>query len=187
MRTECPKLESVQTDLSLNQLKINIMGHMKELFISMQEGLMQGIEITNAQRERQLKKVNQMEAINNKVYIAIPKNDEANLDVIMTEHNITNLFTKEDYRQKNYSLSQDEVTFVDYIIYQSDSINWDDRYKDIQDIISFVDEYPYQQGGRTMFVINESNEVDFNVGCYWDVFIVGEEIIVQTVKENWTK
>ena len=27
---------------------------MKELFISMQEGLMQGITITNAQRERQL-------------------------------------------------------------------------------------------------------------------------------------
>ena len=30
------------------------MGQMKELFISMQEGLMQGITITNAQRERQL-------------------------------------------------------------------------------------------------------------------------------------
>ena len=30
------------------------MGQMKELFISMQEGLMQGIAITNAQRERQL-------------------------------------------------------------------------------------------------------------------------------------
>ena len=30
------------------------MGKMKELFISMQEGLMQGIAITNAQRERQL-------------------------------------------------------------------------------------------------------------------------------------
>jgi len=29
------------------------MGQMKELFISMQEGLMQGITITNAQRERQ--------------------------------------------------------------------------------------------------------------------------------------
>tara|TARA_R100000278_G_scaffold114646_1_gene93198 strand:+ start:309 stop:530 length:222 start_codon:yes stop_codon:yes gene_type:complete len=29
------------------------MGKMKELFISMQEGLMQGIAITNAQRERQ--------------------------------------------------------------------------------------------------------------------------------------
>tara|TARA_R100000541_G_scaffold18500_1_gene28299 strand:- start:3304 stop:3516 length:213 start_codon:yes stop_codon:yes gene_type:complete len=30
------------------------MGQMKELFISMQEGLMQGVAITNAQRERQL-------------------------------------------------------------------------------------------------------------------------------------
>ena len=30
------------------------MGQMKELFISLQEGLMQGIAITNAQRERQL-------------------------------------------------------------------------------------------------------------------------------------
>ena len=29
------------------------MGQMKELFISMQEGLMQGITITNAQRERE--------------------------------------------------------------------------------------------------------------------------------------
>jgi len=30
------------------------MGQMKELFISMQEGLMQGVAITNAQRKRQL-------------------------------------------------------------------------------------------------------------------------------------
>tara|TARA_R100000951_G_scaffold34867_1_gene29570 strand:- start:236 stop:469 length:234 start_codon:yes stop_codon:yes gene_type:complete len=60
MRTECPKLESVTTDLSLNQLKINTMGQMKELFISMQEGLMQGIAITNAQRERQLDDEHQM-------------------------------------------------------------------------------------------------------------------------------
>ncbi len=30
------------------------MGQMKELFISMQEGLMQGVTIVNAQRERQL-------------------------------------------------------------------------------------------------------------------------------------
>tara|TARA_R110000772_G_scaffold75229_1_gene163371 strand:+ start:1068 stop:1241 length:174 start_codon:yes stop_codon:yes gene_type:complete len=29
------------------------MGQMKELFISMQEGLMQGVAITNAQRERE--------------------------------------------------------------------------------------------------------------------------------------
>ena len=34
------------------------MGKMKELFISMQEGLMQGIAITNAQRERQLDEEN---------------------------------------------------------------------------------------------------------------------------------
>ncbi len=127
------------------------------------------------------------EITNDKVYIAVPKKDEAKLDAIMINHNVANLFSKEDYKQKNYSLSQDKVTFVDYIIYQSDSIKWDDDYKDIQDIISFVDEHPYQQGGRTMFVINESDDVDFNIGCYWDVFTVGEEIIVQTVKENWTK
>ena len=178
------------------------MGQMKELFISMQEGIMQGIAITNAQRERQLddehktsvskkvkanNKIKTMEAINDKVYIAIPKKDETKLDAILNKHNVTNLFTKKDYRQKNYSLSQGKVTFVDYIIYQSDSIEWDDEYKDIQDIISFVDEHPYQHGGRTMFVINESNEVDFNIGCYWDVFTVGEEIIVQRVKEIWTK
>lgn len=30
------------------------MGQMKELFISMQEGLMQGMSIVNAERERQL-------------------------------------------------------------------------------------------------------------------------------------
>ena len=42
------------------QLKQIIMGKMKELFISMQEGLMQGIAITNAQRERQLDDEHQM-------------------------------------------------------------------------------------------------------------------------------
>jgi hypothetical protein len=36
------------------------MGQMKELFISMQEGLMQGVAITNAQRERQLDAEHQM-------------------------------------------------------------------------------------------------------------------------------
>ena len=38
------------------------MGQMKELFISMQEGLMQGITITNAQRERQLDNEHMMSA-----------------------------------------------------------------------------------------------------------------------------
>jgi len=36
------------------------MSKMKELFISMQEGLMQGVAITNAQRERQLDDEHQM-------------------------------------------------------------------------------------------------------------------------------
>ena len=124
---------------------------------------------------------------NDKVYIAVPKKDETKLDAILNEHNITNLFTKEDYRQKNYSLSQDKVSFVDYVIYQSNSIEWNQEYKDVRDIVSFITEHPYEQGGRTMFVINDCNEVDFNVGCYWDIFVVGEEIIVQTVKENWTE
>ena len=123
---------------------------------------------------------------NDKVYIAVPKKDETKLDAILNEHNITNLFTKEDYRQKKYSLSQDKVSFVDYIIYQSNSIEWDQKFKDIQDIVSFISEHPYEQGGRTMFIISD-NEVDFSIGCYWDVFVVGEEIIVQTVKENWTE
>ena len=38
------------------------MGQMKELFISMQEGLMQGITITNAQRERDLQEEEQGES-----------------------------------------------------------------------------------------------------------------------------
>lgn len=38
------------------------MGQMKELFISMQEGLMQGITIANAQRERKLDEEHKMSA-----------------------------------------------------------------------------------------------------------------------------
>ena len=48
--------------LLTNQKMSNNMGQMKELFISMQEGLMQGVAITNAQRERDLQEEEQGES-----------------------------------------------------------------------------------------------------------------------------
>ena len=44
------------------------MGQMKELFIQMQEGLMQGITIANAQRERKLEAEEQEDESNRENY-----------------------------------------------------------------------------------------------------------------------
>jgi hypothetical protein len=51
MRIEYPKLESVITDLSLNQ-NYNTMGKTKELFESMMQGMMEGISIEQQMAKR---------------------------------------------------------------------------------------------------------------------------------------
>ncbi len=58
------------------------MGQMKELFISMQEGLMQGITITNAQRERQLDDEHKMSVSKKSSVEEFNPNNEKHMEIV---------------------------------------------------------------------------------------------------------
>jgi hypothetical protein len=58
------------------------MGQMKELFISMQEGLMQGVTIVNAQRERQLDDEHKMSVSKKSSVEEFNPNNEKHMEIV---------------------------------------------------------------------------------------------------------
>ena len=129
------------------------------------------------------------------VYIAVPKEDEAELDAIMNKHDLLESdsqygdykFEKSNHTQRWKDFDKDRKIIeksIDLVIYEAPSLKWYAEYDDVKEIDSFIQEkqhfdfLDYKSGGRTMVCVGEDNEVHSHIGDYWDVFKVYTKVEV---------
>ena len=97
------------------------------------------------------------------VYIAVPKKDEAQLDVIMNKHKL--LDNNHPYGEPSFKKN----THEDFVIYQGDWLKWYEGYKDVDAINSFIDS---GDANRVMICVGEDNAIHGDIGDYQEVFNV---------------
>ena len=110
------------------------------------------------------------------VHIAVPKNAEKEMDMLLTRHN---LMAEDEYsynfRKKHHTQKWKEHTngvttdkSKDIILYQADSLKWYEEYKDVQEISRLIEKY--EPSGACIVCVGEDNAVHSAIGDFYDVF-----------------
>jgi len=97
------------------------------------------------------------------VYIAVPKKDEAQLDVIMNEHKL--LDNHHPHGEPSFKKYNHQREYI--VIYEGDWLKWFEGYKEVDAINSFIHS---DDTNRAIVCVGEDNVIHGEIGDYQEVF-----------------